>query len=1707
MNDKISAVALAFLMVTSVAVVGIDFEIGGPVGTASAAASNDTFQIVDAGNAGGQMAIVVEANTTSDVSDFSFYYEAVGNSRVGPMTLSNGDVASAKYPDGTAFTSGDAITLSDSSPDRAIFYLDSGTAPYTTGRTTLNATSNGQTYSGASDATRDVATANWQHVTPTASDGTAPAGVVPFLVQNANTNQSLGNVFVKSGGAAAVMCRGVNDGGSCTDPETGTTATHTSQAWSARGGGFGTATGPQWQTDTPVALTGYNLAAANTTDRVTSSGTTTAKTTNPGAPVFIQVRNASQSGSQPSYTSLTITNRSSGNVVFESDGTDGSPAFLRPGTQYKVEISNPRTYGTERRYLTLPTKGMTMATFLINQNMETSTVTGQIVDENGNGVSNAVVMAERSGAFSNGYRFYNATATDSNGLFSMTVPESSAFQFPTEYQFTYVSNESSSGTLTYYPTTDDNGGDGYTVRSSKTVVPQFTMKNGGKVAVDLSQNGGGNIQPGLLTTTLGKYTGRTGARTRSAVSESFTQISFGKNKPASAEVALMSPTTDSSTRVGYNVWGVQGSRPTWVCANDASVSQGSTTTTSCAVSQAGYINLSVDQYDSIIQQSGASSASVGDFSFFFENELLIRDSSTGEVVTYLGRGSGQVFNLGAGQQQTNTTIPVPAGSYVLELRPATEWSRLTTVNDTNSVSVTAGSTADVTLDRGQEFGIERVRGRSDRSLTRGTDNTFAVNVTDPATGAGLTGTNIDATAHFAYPNGTKASSRVDVGYNSTAGQGVFDTTTLKPSSLGLDAGSYDLIVTASHTNGARTYNTTSSWRVRVSDFQTALDTNSGTVAPGDTVVGSIAAYDTTTNPPSGIDASASDVDIEVYDENGNRVTSKNPSSGISSGDGSFSVTMPSDAGVYRVLAFVKDGSGNQGIAERWIRVSKYDVSVTTDKQTYSPSETVQTDVAVTNATDGSAVDNASVEVSVNGDTVGGITDGDGEFTASLNPATFAASGTTWSQDNFVRATVYKDTSNGVFRKTSGSGFRVQSFDMRADATSSSFASSDDVVLDVGVDSGVSVKNVAVTAIDGQQLDAPIAGTEQSSGYYQVNMGTQSVGDHDATVTVTTQNSGTEQARAAYRVQTASIAARTDKFTYDPGESIDADVTVRDTSGNALPGKTVTATLYASESPPRQVGTSVSDTTASDGTVTLTGLSSSGSGLHIVEIDVNGQTRRVPVMISDLSVKFEDGSDNTVGEYQVSPGTTKTVTVDATAGGAPVADGTTVDVGVVAYGEIIAQSNAEITNGAGDTAVDVTVPDGLSSGTYTVLTRVRTTDGKVGSTSTTLNVTGGTALDIQTSTGAQQYAPGDTATLTSRVTDASGSPVSGKSVVFVLDAEGSASETLGTKQTGSDGTAALDYSIPSDKANGDYVVRTYLSDAKRTQDYSGFTISSLTVDVSANQSTYEAGDTMGLTVNATDDTGSSVDADTGQLRIAMPSGNEITQTFSTSGTGPYTTTFTIPSDNSSVGDVTVAARVTDGQSAATSATLTTVESSSESATLTVPDTVTAGASADLTLSSSVSESATLTVFPPATSTVAVNRSVSLTAATNTTESVTLSSPGTYVFKLSVPNVGTVTEIREVTAATGTAPTLTVGTAVGTSNESVGTSEDIYIQSDTKGTTAEVISGDERYEVALNQKQGDTYYGVLSETRASGTYLVRLDSADATAVNETIMEVDG
>jgi hypothetical protein len=217
---------------------------------------------------------------------------------------------------------------------------------------------------------------------------------------------------------------------------------------------------------------------------------------------------------------------------------------------------------------------------------------------------------------------------------------------------------------------------------------------------------------------------------------------------------------------------------------------------------------------------------------------------------------------------------------------------------------------------------------------------------------------------------------------------------------------------------------------------------------------------------------------------------------------------------------------------------------------------------------------------------------------------------------------------------------------------------------------------------------------------------------------------------------------------------------------------------------------------------------------------------------------------------------------------------------------------------------------------------------------------------------------------------------------------------------------------------------------------------------------------------------------------------------------------LPDDSSITGTRSISVRLQSGRATDTDSTLVAVRDDSETADFTLSEPVVAGETATASISSSVDETAVLTAYSPDAETVAFNDSVALSSAGNTQKDLTIDSPGTYVVRLSVPSVGAVTEVVDVEPASGP-PSLTTGTDTATEAGSFGTSEGIYIMTNQSGMTATIVGEDGSYDVALDSTttvDGETvYYGVLSSTRPAGTYLVRLDSKQATSVNDTIVEV--
>lgn len=1690
-EHRFAAVALTMVMVLSVFSGTVVFTSD----TAAAAENTQTsprFEVVDAKQTErGNLNVTVEATSDTPVSDFRFWYNDLdGGGTLGPTELGDGNFVGARYDNGSTFSHVDTLTQSDGERGQVTFTFDSGTTgyDYEADAFRINATAYDASYSSADTGNRSVAEFNYYRLTAKDHTGTALKGT-PVMLYNATTNASAGfETTSPESGGIAFDCRGVAVSGTCTDPDTGSPGEFVKSNSFSEGG-------PDIY-PAPLSVESFALSEANSSGKTdVSRGSAPLTADQPTSPAFVGWR-AATPGNNVNVDSVSITNAETGTVVWRSENIQyelRAPVFFKPNTRYTVTLRNSSSFGTVNRSLSFPTKGMSDARFKIaTGSTETSEVTGQVVNESGAPVADAVVMAQPESATSGQSEIYNSTLTDSNGLFSMQVPETD--QFDDDIAFRIVGTDTDGGTPIYYPTVDANDGEGYVVQSGQTVIPPLTLQQGGRVDIDVTNNASqdNTLPASRAITSLSQVSTAYPSVTRTDGSYAFNTFAFGQNTPRSASVSLMSPTTASDSQVAYNVWGMgtESPYPAHVCVGTPSVSQGAPTDSQCELDDTGYLNISVTQYESIRQQANSRPADVESSGFFFENVLVVKNASTDEVVTYLGGDTIQQFFLGSDGDRSDVRIPVPEGDYHVELRPRSEFDGPTSVADSTSYTVSANSTTNVQLDRGDAFRFRAAPGRFTTSFTRDSDNTLAVRVFDPATTNPLSGSDVDVTAQLRHTNGTVASDRVTLDYNST--DKTYDTTTLKPSALGVDAGNYRLAITASYAESGRTYNSTVAGPSQVSGFQTGIDLRSRTVRPGGTLNGDIFAF----GDSGGIEADKNNITIAVYNQNGRQISKTTATNGISSGEGPLAVTMPDEPGRYRVATRIVSDSGKQGIASRWVRVTELELDAETDRDVYGPQDTVRLTVEANNATTGSGIKDASITVRVNGVRNSTTTDGSGEATLLLDPATH---GGEWDGGQAISVELNYQTETGVVTKTTGTGFDVRQFSVRAEPTARSFTPSENATIDVRVPTTQSVKSVAVTELDGRsvQIDGSRV-TNLGSGLYRVDVGQRAVGEHIATATVRT-DSANQTARTQFRVQSYALSASLSSRQVEVGAPVNLDVSVRDPDGTAVSGQSVTASLN-STNPVRQQASGTA-TTDSNGDASLS-LSSSRSGFHFVKIDVGQQTRYLGLEVSGVNVAFEDANGNPVEGYQAEPGTTQTIHVNATDSNTGDAVATsTVTAAALVYGEPVELGQAETTNG--EASIDFKIPSSVPAREYGLAVRV-SGDSAAGTATGTLNVTGANAYEINSRTNESALSPGDTVEFTSVVRTGDGSPVANKQVDFVVQSDGSADQSVATVQTNSDGVATYDYTVPTDASDGEYVLQTALSDSSSIQSYTGFTVRSVDVSVSAEDGPFGPGDDVNLTITATDSTtGAPVTATGGSIRLALP-GSSVETSLSPSGQSPYTKSITLPSDSSITGTRSISVTAQKGSATDTDSTLVEVRDADESVNLSIAEPVVAGQATTVTVNGTVDTTGVLTAYSPGAQTVANNTSAAISSSGDTRVQLTIDSPGTHIVRLSVPGVGSVTEVIDVQSA-GDEPTVWTGTGVSANATEFSAGEDIYLKTNEPGMTATVVSQNATYTVALDNKSGDTYYGVLSESPPDGVYLVRLDSASATSVNDTVIEV--
>jgi hypothetical protein len=1453
-----------------------------------------------------------------------------------------------------------------------------------------------------------------------------------------------------------------------------------------------------------------------------------------------------------------VRNYNTGELAFRllSAGEGGSPpAFMQPYRFYTISFNSS---GINYSYpFMTPTSGMTGAQIMIANSTYFPpgsgyvTVYGKVVNETNNAVPNAIVYAQfykgPGGAF--GIMFFNSSVTDSNGMFSMKVPKTKAPGEPGNtgnsgfypmFQFYIVSNQTnpSTGAPLYFPTTDNNNNRGFFALGN-TVLPPLVLKAGGEVRANVTLN-----NAGMVMSELSKFSTLGSGVKRDDVTGKFTMLKFFETVtlPSSIVIPIISPVGNAIVNLlGKNVsFGdpMSGNIVSACINTSASVTQGAVANIACNLTNPGYLNLTVFGCNNVLDINTSDYSKcpsvfsdqnrdkrVGGFNFWFETAGILRND-TGGVVSYINPEGILLENILGGfgsQEQPNLSIPLPPGNYSLELVPSFDYSWYAGTYNTTLFEIFAGQTTNQQLVRGKSFRVEPM---FNPSFTLSGNNEINVSVSVEGQSTLLSDINITLNGtKLLYQNKTAAVAGIIFQYNNQTQQ--FYNTTFNASKYGLPAGKYILLLNASKTAGSTIYSSTFSMPVFMYDFQAGIDLGGFTFGTGQNVTGKIFAFNST----GPIATNTSGITIRVTDETDSEVSVASSIGSITNGMGTFNIIMPSTLGFYEITVVVPAG-GKSGVADNWVQVTSLSLKTTTDRQNYRPSDNITLTVQVANASSGSAIANAGVEVVVdNSNTPAmGTTDSNGKAAITLTPSRHSSTGTgSWSFGwHNMKIKISKETATDVIKLESWAGFDVRGFDLQFRPDRPAYSTSENVTIQIfGLAPGE--YSVSTVKVDGRTLSSCmyelgcflIPGTnfhmndQNAIQEKDIELGTWAVGHHNVEFKVS-YGSGEQTFFTGFDVRSFNIMANTDNFVYALHSNLTLTVKASFANGTKVSGANVTATLFKAQ-PPNDIQVNqtyrLSDT---NGEATLW-LYASQPGFNYIRINISGQLQFIGIQVSSVNVSLFDSFGGSITDiYTGSPGDNLTIYVNARSGASPVANGSTVRANLWAFGN--KQELSSNTTTSGNATITFQVPSTASQQNYGLEVSVVTTSGDQGfAQPAMLSVTGGTAMEFNVFTDRSfnnPYKAGDNASFTARLTYQNGTGVPDYNITFEMGAEGQRSEVLSTAVTDSSGLAKITTSI-TNQTDGPYYLHAYVVENSDLQAYTGFIISALKINVSTDKDTYAPGENITLTFSLINrSSGSQVNATSGFVAIFNKDKGEIQQSFSPSGLSqPYAINVSIPNESGAVGSYPLAVVVFVNQSMGVGFSMINVKNSSLGLNLTLPTTITAGTSFLANISASAGTTAELRIFSPAAESVVYeNTSIALSGTPKTASvNVTINTQGVYVFNVFISGIGVQTTIVSVSQSSGAAQIVWTGTSTTQNATTFTTSQSVYIMTNTANATAKVLSADNSstttVSVPLSSTTGSTYYGALdSSNLVSGrTYFVRLDTSTSSGVTTTMFRV--
>lgn len=1723
---------------------------------------------MDAFNTGGNQTIEICAGKSTYVRNLTFWYNATADLfSKGPLGFYNGGIAYGLYENNTPYV--DAAGISNTT-GCVNFVLNVTFAPFTKQRMIINATMNGNPiWNTTPGQNKTYFTINYVALQAFDANeaGNTGIGNAIFMSYDDATKSfiSSGPASTDETGYYALHCKGLGLGPNCIgDPLSESTAPNNCLV---HGIPFPTQGGPgnNCEINVSTAILAFDFLSSNASVIANVvPGTYLPLRINKSVMVgFVNPQNYNPipgpgMPQNPSVLSLNITNASAnGTVVYKSTPSSGGqgpkggmPFFLNASWPYYVNMEINNT-GYRSFPIMGPSAGMigfemSLTNTTQDSAMQYTTFIGKVVDENNAPVGSAIVYAQfsRQGGGGFGINFFNSSFTDGNGKFSIRVPTTKfvptfdgqgTFPFPA-YQFYIVSDKKSAqGFPIHFPTTENNNDRGYFAQPAggNAILPPIKIRAGGQVNVNVTLGGAS-----LVLSELSRFISLGTGIARDAVTGKFTMMSIfdGVSAPSSIVISFLAPINNVVVNImGKNSTfgggdGPPGQSNPFIggCFNSTAVSQGQLSSLNCNFTTPGKINLTVTTCNEVITRQNCMDEQLGNFNFWFDTAVALYNTTGGAKYMLTPEGMFFMDLVGFGASAGSVlSIPVPAAEYKLELLPTQDFTRFTGTSNGTIINTTGGQTFVAKILRGQRWMFEP---KFNPSLAFSTNNIIDVTVKsmDPSLGGVLTDAYIGLNGtKILFPNKTDAAPGKTIKFSYDPTYKYFRNATFNPKAFGLQSGKYWLMFNATFVNGTSWFTSTQLMPITAFDFQVGTDFGGFVFGTGVNVSARVFAYNSSSFPPTGINATAANVTIKAYDQTGAEVSLNYVTAGITNGQGTINITMPSSVGFYEIVTTVRANGcktagcndDTVGVSTNWVQVSNFNVKTQADKPRYQPSDKVSLTIQVTNSSSGAGIQGATMEIAVdNSNTPAiGASDANGKVSFTIDPSTYGTNGQ-WSFGfHQLRIKISKETGTDIVKLESFFGFDVRGLDAFIQPSRPVFQTSENVTINVFVPPHVSVSSITA-AVDGSSSDIA-QGSQVGPGFWKIDLGTRSAGHHDVKIALTDNAGNSQTFFTGFDVSSFNIIAATDRFTYNQYQNITLSIKAAYPNGTAvIAGTGVKTTLYKAQ-PPNDINVTETVNATDAKGFTIIKLNASQTGFNYIKVNVGGQVMFVGVQVSSVNVRLQSGyAGEAVTNYDGAPGSTVTIYVNATSGSAAVADGSTVTAKIWAFGNPI-DLPSNVTGVNGISTISFAIPSFAPSQVYGLEVRVTTPTGEQGfAPPATLRVTGGSALKLTTNADRgflNPYGVGDTGTLTALITNGSGSGAVGYNVTFEMGSEGTKPQVIGTAFTGATGVATKTFSVNSNFTDGQYYIHAFITNSTDIQAYGGFIVSGLRVNASPSKTKYSPGENITLFISVYNRTsGAQVNATGGSVSLFNKEKGKIDQSFTPSGSQPYIVNINVPNESSAVGTYPMRVSVQVNSSRAEGFLIVDVISQSLTLGLDVPN-VTAGTSFIFNVSSSVNGSAVVKVFSPsASSMIYDNNSVPLSTlgTPNATINLTINQPGVYVIGTFVNGIGTSTKIITVAPPTfGAVGEVWTGTSVSANATTFTTSQDVYILSNIANATATVLTLNTttnstiKSSVPLSLVTGSNYYGVFSGLASGSKYFVRLDTATASGISKTLFTV--